>query len=86
MNKKVLKQIWNSKWLYVMLFFVMAYYIVFKYVPMYGITIAFKDYNVFKGVLNLKIINYLTPILHHHQLICSKSFDILQLQHFYLKI
>lgn len=52
MNKKVLKQIWNSKWLYVMLFFVMAYYIVFKYVPMYGITIAFKDYNVFKGVLN----------------------------------
>ena len=34
-----------------MLLPVIVYYIVFKYVPMYGITIAFKDYNVFKGVL-----------------------------------
>lgn len=33
-----------------MLLPVMVYYIVFKYIPMYGITIAFKDYNVFKGV------------------------------------
>ena len=29
---------------------VLLYYIIFKYVPMYGITMAFKDYNVFKGV------------------------------------
>ncbi|MBP5454414.1 MAG: sugar ABC transporter permease [Lachnospiraceae bacterium] len=29
---------------------VMAYYIIFKYIPMYGITIAFKNYNVFKGI------------------------------------
>ncbi|NSW90750.1 MAG: sugar ABC transporter permease [Firmicutes bacterium] len=25
------------------------YFILFKYVPMYGITIAFRDYNIFKG-------------------------------------
>lgn len=31
---------------------VLAYYIIFKYIPMYGVTIAFKDYNVFKGVLD----------------------------------
>ncbi len=49
-RQKVTK-VWAYKWLYVMLFPVMAYYIVFKYIPMYGITIAFKDYNVFKGVL-----------------------------------
>lgn len=47
---KVLKQIWRYKWLYLLLIPVMAYYIIFKYIPMYGITIAFKDYNVFKGV------------------------------------
>lgn len=41
---------WNYKWIYLMLLPVMAYYIVFRYAPMYGITIAFKDYNIFKGV------------------------------------
>ncbi len=29
---------------------VIVYYIIFKYIPMYGLTIAFKDYNVFKGI------------------------------------
>ena len=28
----------------------MVYIIVFKYVPMYGVQIAFRDYNVFKGM------------------------------------
>ncbi|WP_022774758.1 ABC transporter permease [Butyrivibrio sp. AE2015] len=48
--KKTLKRAWNYKWIYIMLLPVMAYFIVFRYVPMYGITIAFKDYNIFKGV------------------------------------
>ncbi|WP_189021910.1 ABC transporter permease [Paenibacillus albidus] len=29
---------------------VLLYYILFKYVPMFGIVISFKDYNLFKGV------------------------------------
>ena len=37
--------------LYLMLFIPITYYIVFKYLPMYGVTIAFKDYNMFKGIL-----------------------------------
>lgn len=41
---------WNYKWIYLMLLPVMVYYIVFRYAPMYGITIAFKDYNIFKGI------------------------------------
>lgn len=48
--KKTMVAIWNYKWIYVMLIPVMAYYIIFKYIPMYGVTIAFKDYNVFKGI------------------------------------
>ncbi len=47
---KTLKKAWNYKWLYVMLLPVILYYAVFKYLPMYGITIAFKDYNIFKGI------------------------------------
>lgn len=45
-------RIWNCRWLYLMVLPVIAYYIIFKYLPMYGIVIAFKDYNVFKGVFD----------------------------------
>ena len=41
------------KWLY--LFFalpVVAYYVVFKYVPLYGLQIAFRNYKVTKGMWN----------------------------------
>ena len=34
---------------YLMLIPVVAFYIVFKYLPMYGIVIAFKDYSIFRG-------------------------------------
>ena len=36
--------------LYLLLLLPTAYYIIFKYIPMYGVTIAFKDYNMFKGI------------------------------------
>ncbi|MCF2940051.1 ABC transporter permease subunit [Paenibacillus alkaliterrae] len=38
--------------LYLLLFVPMAYFIIFKYVPMLGVVVAFKDYNIFKGVLD----------------------------------
>ncbi|MFS0727453.1 ABC transporter permease [Paenibacillus sp. 1P07SE] len=37
--------------LYLMLLIPVAWYILFKYVPMYGITIAFKDFSATKGIL-----------------------------------
>ncbi len=49
--QKTWRKIWNYKWVYLMLLPVIIYFIVFKYVPMYGIVIAFKDYNVFKGIM-----------------------------------
>lgn len=36
--------------LYALLVLPIAYFLIFKYGPMYGILIAFKDYNLFKGV------------------------------------
>ncbi|MCA0757298.1 ABC transporter permease subunit [Paenibacillus sp. N4] len=36
--------------LYLMLVIPVAYLLVFKYAPMYGIQIAFKDYNIFQGM------------------------------------
>ena len=46
---KKLKLVWSCRTLYLMLLPVIAYYVIFKYIPMYGVTIAFKDYNIFKG-------------------------------------
>lgn len=37
--------------LYSMLILPLAYFIIFKYVPMYGVTIAFKNFSVFKGIM-----------------------------------
>ncbi len=42
-----LKQSWM---LYLMLLLPMAFFVVFRYVPMTNIVMAFKDYNLFKGV------------------------------------
>jgi len=35
---------------YAMLVLPLAYFITFKYLPIYGVTVAFKEYNVFKGI------------------------------------
>lgn len=37
--------------LYLLLFLPVAYFLIFRYAPMYGVTIAFKDYNIFAGIL-----------------------------------
>ncbi len=38
--------------LVVMFLPVLAYFIIFKYIPMYGITIAFKDYKLVQGIMH----------------------------------
>lgn len=44
------KQVKKCKWLYIMMIPILAYFLVFRYAPIGGIVIAFKDYNVFKGI------------------------------------
>ncbi|CAM3168364.1 ABC transporter permease subunit [Paenibacillus lupini] len=50
-----MKQLWLyflRNWqLYVLLLGPVAYFLVFKYGPMYGILIAFQDFNLFRGVM-----------------------------------
>lgn len=41
----------NQDWqLYALLSLPMLYFLIFKYIPMYGVTIAFKDFNMFQGI------------------------------------
>lgn len=46
-RKNYFKQNWS---LYLMLFLPMMFFLVFRYIPMTNIVIAFKDYNMFKDV------------------------------------
>jgi putative aldouronate transport system permease protein len=41
---------WRDYQLYLLLVLPIAYFIVFKYVPMYGAAIAFQNYSIFQGV------------------------------------
>lgn len=46
--KRYLARYWQ---LYLLLIVPIAYFVIFKYGPMYGVVIAFKDYNIFEGIL-----------------------------------
>lgn len=51
MNKeRTLKQIKRSKYLYLIFLLPFIYYVVFHYAPMYGVIVAFKNYNIVKGI------------------------------------
>jgi putative aldouronate transport system permease protein len=45
-----IRSVFNDWQLYCLILLPMVYFITFKYIPMFGVVVAFKDYNVFKGV------------------------------------
>jgi putative aldouronate transport system permease protein len=49
-KKSFLEQLNESKYLLLIFMPCFLYFIVFKYAPMFGIIISFKNYNIFKGV------------------------------------
>lgn len=51
-RRSTLAQVRRDYQLYIMLIPVIVYYIMFMYKPMYGLQIAFKDYSLFKGVMD----------------------------------
>jgi putative aldouronate transport system permease protein len=50
-SKKIVKDFKVNKSLYLMILPILLYYILFHYKPMYGIIIAFKDFNPSKGII-----------------------------------
>ncbi|WP_135548190.1 ABC transporter permease [Paenibacillus cymbidii] len=49
-KKSAFRELRNDKVLYVMLLPGLLYFLLFKYAPLYGIVIAFKDYDIFQGI------------------------------------
>ena len=42
-------RIYECRYLLVLIFPVLLYYLIFEYAPMFGLVVAFKDFNLFKG-------------------------------------
>ncbi|UQZ77645.1 sugar ABC transporter permease [Niallia circulans] len=51
-KKKTLRKIRKNWDLYLLIIPIIAYFIIFKYIPMYGLQIAFKDFIAVDGIFN----------------------------------
>ena len=49
-TKKWCRAVVENRWLYLLILPALVYLIVFNYMPMYGVQIAFKDYKAVKGI------------------------------------
>ena len=47
----LLRDLRRDRWLYIFLILPMAFFIIFRYIPMYGAIIAFKDFRIAQGIL-----------------------------------
>lgn len=60
----------RNRWLYVMLIPGLLYYVLFKYLPMWGVFAAFQDYQPFLGFMNSKWVG----LKHFNRLFGDPSF------------
>jgi len=51
MKSRWMKNFWNNRYLFLMFLPGLLYFIIFHYIPMFGVIIAFKDYSPWLGVL-----------------------------------
>ncbi|MCL2833989.1 MAG: ABC transporter permease subunit [Treponema sp.] len=54
----LLKDLYRDRWLYIFLIIPIAFYVIFKYVPMYGAIIAFKDFKIGLGIVGSKWVGF----------------------------
>lgn len=66
----VLAHMMNNKSLYLILLPGILYYMIFMYMPMYGVTIAFKDFDMFGGIFKSEWVG----LKHFEQLFSSDTF------------
>lgn len=46
------KRMWRDKYLYLLLLPGILYFVIFRYIPMYGVVIAFQDFKMSKGIFD----------------------------------
>lgn len=72
-RKRLLDQMLSQKFLYVMILPGLIYFLVFKYVPMWGLIIAFQDYQPFLGIIGSEWVGF----KHFIRLFTEPTFFIL---------
>lgn len=50
-SSELKKRLWRNKLLYIMLVPGVLYFLIFKYLPMYGLIISFQDYKPYQGIM-----------------------------------
>lgn len=55
-NQNIFKRFWKTRFLFILFLPALVYFIMFKYVPMWGVSIAFYRYSIFKGISGSKFI------------------------------
>lgn len=69
-SQRWLRKLSYHRWLYLMLFPGIVYFILFQYVPMYGIIISFQDYFPYLGIMHSKWVG----LKHFHALFSDPNF------------
>ncbi|KQN97881.1 ABC transporter permease [Paenibacillus sp. Leaf72] len=73
MSSTLVGRLMRNRWLYMMVFPGLLYFLIFKYWPMYGIFIAFQDFQPFLGFWNSPFVG----LKHFERLFSDSSFMIL---------
>lgn len=50
-RNRVFRVIWKHRYFYILMLPCIIYFIIFRYVPIYGVIIAFKDYRIKSGII-----------------------------------
>lgn len=52
------KRIWRDRHYYLLIFPGLLFFLIFRYIPMLGLIIAFKDYNPFQGIMKSEWVGF----------------------------
>ena len=69
-KKSVRSRLWEKRYIYLMVIPGMAFFLLFRYVPMYGIQLAFKDFQIVEGITKSPWVG----LQHFRQLLGEREF------------
>ncbi len=73
LRRRIIKDLVTNKWVYVMIIPVVAYFIMFKYIPMAWLAMGFYDFKLLKGFAGSKFVG----LKHFIKFFTSSSFSTL---------
>ncbi|UQZ85567.1 putative multiple-sugar transport system permease YteP [Paenibacillus konkukensis] len=81
-NERFMRRLKRHRWFYIMLLPGLIYFLIYKYVPMWGVLIAFQDYQPFQGFFGSKWVG----LKHFETFFTDESFLMLFRNTFILAI